>query len=109
MATQTILKTLKSLINFPLPEESYNTFLINSDLDGDAPYTKELRRDVELAAADLILILCTSGNVSEGGYSLSLNDKASLRITRTLYLNRWGMPDEEEVEKPVVSAVKGMW
>ena len=93
MPDQSILVTLKSLINFPLSEESYTTFLINSDLDGEAPYTKELRKDVELAAAELILVACTSGNVTEGGYSLTLNDKASLRITRLIYLNRWGMPD----------------
>jgi hypothetical protein len=109
MPTQTILKSLKSKINFPLPEESYTTALIEAGLDGDAVYTKDLKKDVEICAAELILVVCTSGNVSEGGYSLSLNDKASLRITRKLYLNRWGVPDEEEAEKPTVSAVKGMW
>jgi hypothetical protein len=107
-AAQTVLTTLKSLINFPLSEESYNTFLINSDLDGDAVYTKELRRDVELAAADLILIVCTSGNVTEGGYSLTVNDKASLRITRKIYLLRWGMPDIEAEEGFIYDAT-GMW
>jgi hypothetical protein len=110
MAVQSILKTLKSKINFPLSEESYNTALIDSDLEGDNPYTKELKRDVELCAAELILVVLTSGNVTEGGYSLTLNDKASLRTTRLTYLNRWGMPDiDPSVQKSTVSAVKGKW
>ena len=85
MADQTVLKTLKSKINFPLSEESFLTSLIEAGLDGTAIYTKEMKKDVELAAAELILVACTSGNVTEGGYSLTLNDKASLRITRNIY------------------------
>jgi hypothetical protein len=100
MATQTILKTLKSKINFPLAQESYNTALIDADLDGDSPYTKDLKKAVELCAAELILVVCTSGNITEGGYSLTLNDKASLRITRLIYLNRWGMPDLDPDKVP---------
>lgn len=108
MATQTILKALKSKVNYPLSEDSYLTALTDADLDGDIIYTKALRKDVELCAAELILIVCTSGNISEGGYSLSIGEKASLRITRSTYLNRWGMPDDDP-EKPRVSAVKGKW
>lgn len=95
MATQTIKSALKSKINFPLPEDSYDTALIEANLDGDAVYVSTSKKDVELCAAELILIVCSSGNVSEGGYSLSLNDKASLRMTRSLYLSRWGMPDDD--------------
>ena len=110
MANQTILKTLKSKINFPLSEESYNTALIDADLDGEDLYNKDLRRAVELCAAELILVVCTSGDVKEGGYSLTLNDKASLRITRLIYINRWGVPDLDPEKVPAtVSAVKGKW
>jgi len=110
MASQTILKTLKSKINFPLSEESYNTALTDADLDGEQLYTKELKRAVELCAAELILVVCTSGNVTEGGYSLTLNDKASLRITRNIYLNRWGMPDlDPDKAVPTIYDGTGLW
>ena len=108
MATQTISGALKSKINFPLPEESYTTALIEADLDGQAPYTKALKKDVELCAAELILVVCTSGSVSEGGYSLSLNDKASLMVSRSTYLNRWETIDET-IEKPTVRSGSGLW
>lgn len=108
MAVQTILKTLKSLINFPLSEESYNTALINADLDGDQPYKKELQRDLELCAVQLIEIVCTSGNVTEGGYSLTLNDKSALLSIRTIFMNRWGLSDVDP-GKATISAVKGKW
>lgn len=108
MATQTILKALKGKINFPLSEESYITALIEAGLDGDSLYNKDLKRAVELCAAELILVVCTSGNVTEDDISLTLNDKKSLRITRSIYLNRWDMPDLDP-QKPTVSAVKGKW
>ena len=108
MAQQSILTSLKAKINFPLSEESYNTALIEADLDGTANYTKELKKDVELCAAELILVICTSGNVEEGGYSLTLNEKASLRETRRTYLNRWGVPDVD-LGAPKVSSGSGLW
>jgi hypothetical protein len=108
MASQTILKSLKSKINFPLPEESYSTALIEAGLDGDAVYTKDLKKDVELCAAELILVVCTSGNVSEGGYSLSISDKKSLMSARSIYLKRWNT-DDEAVEKSTVSSGSGLW
>jgi hypothetical protein len=108
MATdQTILTTLKSKINFPLSEESYLTSLIDSELDGNSIYTKEMRKDVELCAAELILIACTSGNVSEGGYSLTLSNKVDLRLTRSIYLNRWGVPDV--VTEGIIYDGTGLW
>jgi hypothetical protein len=108
--SQTILTTLKSKINFPLSEESYNTALIDAGLDGNAPYTKDLKKEVELCAAELILVVCTSGNVTEGGYSLTLNDKASLRITRLIYLNRWGMPDlDPDKAEPTIYDGSWLW
>lgn len=108
MADQTILKTLKSKINFPLSEESFSTSLIEAGLDGEAIYTKDMKKDVELAAAELILVACTSGNVTEGGYSLTLNDKASLMVTRNIYLNRWGAPDSEG-EIGIIYDASNLW
>jgi len=110
MANQSILKTLKSKINFPLSEESYNTALIDADLDGEAPYDKEMKRAVELCAAELILVVCTSGNTTEGGYSLTLNDKADLKKTRLIYINRWGVPDlDPDAVEPTIYDGSYLW
>lgn len=104
----TIKSALRGKINFPLSEETIGTALIEAELDGDAVYTKSRTKEVEICAAGLILVVCTSGNVSEGGYSLSLSDKESLLKVRRGYLSKWGEPDLDP-ERPKVSAVKGKW
>jgi hypothetical protein len=104
----TIKSALKGKINFPLSEETLETALIEADLDGDSVYTKSRAKEVDICAAGLILVVCTSGNVSEGGYSLSLSDKESLLKVRRSYLYKWGEPDMDP-ERPKVSAVKGKW
>lgn len=108
MPTQTILKALRSKINYPLPEDSYITALTDAGLDGDAIYQRSLKRDVELCAAELIQVVCTSGNISEGGYSLSLGDKNALLKIRSIYLANWDALDKDP-ERPKVSAVSGKW
>jgi hypothetical protein len=58
----------------------------------------------------LILVVCSSGNVTEGGYSLTLNDKSSLRITRLTYLNRWGVPDiDPDNEEGLIYDASNLW
>lgn len=108
MAAQTIIKALKSKINYPLDEDSYTTALIDAGLDGDKVYTKDSRREVELCAAALILVVCTSGNVSEGGYSITFYDKNALMKTRSIYLANWNEPDNDP-DRPKVSAGEGLW
>lgn len=107
---QTLLVTLKSKINFPLSEGSYNTALAEAGLNGDDLFDKDLKRAVELCAAELILIICTSGNTTEGGYSLTINDKASLLKIRRVYLNRWGMPDDDpDTAEPLIYDGSFLW
>lgn len=108
MASQTIKKALQSIINYPLNEGSFDTALIRFGLDGEAPYNQDSVKQVDLCAAWLILIVCTSANVSEGGYSLSIGDKNALLQTRALLVSQY--PEENlDSDRPRVSAVKGMW
>lgn len=108
MAELTILKALKGKINYPLPEDSYATALIEADMEADAPYTKSLKKNVELCAAELILVVCTSGDVKEGGFSISLKDIDKLMGIRNIYINNW--PEVGAITSvPKVSAVKGKW
>lgn len=111
MVTELTIRTaLKSKINFPLDEESYDTALIDSSLDGTATYAKEFKKEVELCAAELILVVCTSGNVTEGGYTLTISDKSALQKTRSIYLNRWGVVEiDPSVAKPTIEDGSGLW
>ncbi|TDQ12166.1 DUF6706 family protein [Pedobacter metabolipauper] len=104
----TIKSALQGKINYPLPDESLEAALIEASLDGDQVYSKSHTKDVELCAAGLILVVCTSGNVSEGGYSLSLSDKNALLKVRSMFLNKWNETDIDP-GKPKISAVKGKW
>jgi hypothetical protein len=108
MGTQTIKKALQSMINYPLDEGSFDAALTRFGLDGNSLYSQDNVKALDICAAWLILIVCTSGNVSEGGYSLSTGDKASLLKTRSLIISLY--PEENlDGEKATVSAGKGLW
>lgn len=108
MAFPTIKKALQSIINYPLPEDSFDTALIRFKLDGELPYTESSVKGVDLCAAWLILIVTASADITEGGYSLSIGDKKTLLKTRSLIISQY--PEENfDTDKPRVSAVKGKW
>lgn len=95
-------QALRSKINYPLSDDAITTALIEAGLNGDDEFTAEDSKSIDLCAAGLILVLLTSGNESEGGFSLSLSDRSSLSSVRSLYLKKWGEPD---LSQPQLKAV----
>ena len=90
----TIKSALKSTVNYPIPDDRIEKALIDAELNGDAIYTKPDERIIDLVTAGLILTICTSANVSEGGYSISLSDRDGLLAIRSKLLVKWGELDE---------------
>lgn len=105
MAT-TIREALTSMIDFPLPLKRIDKALIDGGLNGEANYTKSDEQKVDLCTAGLILTICTAGNISEGGYSLSISDKEALMKTRSLLLLKWGVSDNTV---PEIEDGTGLW
>jgi hypothetical protein len=72
----TNLEAIKAKLNFPLPNNAFILALSDRGLTDSAIYVKSASFD--LAYADSIMMLVTAPNTSEGGYSISLTDKAAL-------------------------------
>lgn len=72
----TNLEAIKGKLNYPLSDNSFILALNDRGLVETATYSN--CQAFELAYADSIKTLITAPNISEGGYSISLSDKAAL-------------------------------
>jgi hypothetical protein len=72
----TNLEAIRAKLNYPLSDNAFILALTDRGLTDSAVYAKSAAFD--LAYADSIMTLITAPNTSEGGYSVSLTDKAAL-------------------------------
>ena len=73
----TILEALKAKVSYPLGEDALNLLLISRGLNGEDEFDVSVAKSKSFkgAVADLYLHFVTVPNVSEGGMSISYNDK----------------------------------
>ena len=86
----TNLEAIKGRLNYPLSDNAFILALTDRGLTSTDTYAKG--ESFDLAYADSITMLVTSPKVSEGGYSVSLTDKATLiKLANGIY-NKYGEP-----------------
>lgn len=94
----TILEALQAKVTYPLPVTLFQSLLIDAGLNPEDIYTQEVgcSKCFQLAWAYALLGLVSATNVTEGDYSISLSDRASLiRLINSIF-NRWGVDPIEE-------------
>lgn len=71
---------LKSTVLFSLTDGQVGVIAEDRELDLDAQYTKAVgqTKGFQLAKADMIRAIVTAPNVSEGGVSISIDDRKTL-------------------------------
>ncbi|HCY40441.1 MAG TPA: hypothetical protein DHV48_03670 [Prolixibacteraceae bacterium] len=91
----TILEAIKEAIGYPISDNRANMTLIKRGLSGTSEATQAIlnSREFELATADLIYWMITTPNISEGGYSLSISDKKTLKDIASGIFSKWGVSD----------------
>lgn len=102
----TILKALSCTINFPLPDDTLEKALIDSELDPDTAYTKkDHERGIDLCAAGLLYLLLTTGDEKEGGYALTMPSVEKIKLAYGLLVGKWGEPNliDPPAAEPTVS------
>lgn len=74
-------EALTAAVNFPFDESKLDYILIKREVTGSAVFDKdtELTDAFQLAKADLYMVLVTTPNISEGGVSISLAEKETLK------------------------------
>lgn len=74
----TNLEAIKGALSYPLSNNAFILALTNRGLVETDTYVIGNKKSLELATADCIKTLLSTPNIGEGGYSVSLSDKATL-------------------------------
>ena len=72
----TYLEAIKGKLSYPLADNAFILALTDRGLTSTDTYSKG--EVFDLAYADTIMVLLTTPNISEGGYSISFSDRAIL-------------------------------
>ena len=101
----TILEALKSKVKYPMTENFYLSILIDRGLKGEDDYTSNIANSngFKGARADCLIELIDTPNVSEGGLSISLSDKASIILVANKLYREIG-ETEYKTSQPKVTA-----
>lgn len=91
----TILEAIKEAIGYPISDNRAEMTLTKRGLSKTATATQAVLtgKAFELATADLMIWLITAPNVSEGGYSLSVSDKSTLKSIASGIYSKWNVSD----------------
>lgn len=75
-----ILTAIRNSVSFPLEDNQVEVIAVKRGLDTNLEYSKDvaLSKEFELVYADVLRLIVTQPNVSEGGVSISVSDKATL-------------------------------
>ena len=74
----TNLEALGAAVNYPVDKIKLQKLLIDNGLIETDEYIYPVTKPFELATAGLYVLLVTSPNISEGGFSLSMAEKTEL-------------------------------
>lgn len=86
----TNLEKIKALIGYPIEDDDkFKSALEDRGLTYSDDFTatsSDQQKKMQLARADILVLLVTVPNISEGGFSLSLSDKQTLtRLANGIY------------------------
>lgn len=101
----TNLDALKSnSIGYPVSENTFLRILIDRGLSPANEYVGK-SRGMELAVADLYSNLITAANVAEGGFQVSLTEKANfIKLASGIY-DKYDEPNPFKEQQPAVKGV----
>ena len=78
-----------TVAGYPLPDNVFLKALADRGVTAAGTYSGKSQA-TELATADVYMVLVTSANVAEGGFQVSISDKAALRAQAEAIYNKYG-------------------
>lgn len=102
----TNLEALKSTVaGYPLAELTFQRALIDRGLTATDEYPGKSKQ-FELATADIYVVLVTAANIQEGGFQVSVAERANfLKLAEGVY-RKWG---ESAMGDPEISDASMQW
>jgi len=100
----TNLEAIKGKLSYPLSENAYILALTTRGLISTDNYAGGQAFD--LAYADLIIVLLTTPNITEGSYSVSLSDRAILIKLASAIYTKYGVDNPLSSLKPTAKFVQ---
>lgn len=97
----TNLQALQSTVSYPVSDNTFNRLLLDRGLNPADAYSGKSQA-FDLAKADLYKELVASANISEGGFTVSISEKAQLKdLANEIY----GQYNEPLIAAPTVKGV----
>jgi len=100
----TYLEAIKGKLSYPLSDNAFILVLADRSLTSTDTYVKG--ESFDLAYADSIVVLLTTPNISEGGYSVSFSDRAILLKLATGIYTKYGVANPLSSLKPTATFVQ---
>lgn len=78
---------------YPIQDDKLQAVLFDRELSSGDEYTLSNKKLVDLAMADLYVILITTPTIAEGGYQRALTDKSNLMKVASGIFKKYGETD----------------
>ena len=99
----TYLEAIRAKLSYPLSDNAFILALTDRGLTSTDTYTAG--ESFDLTYADTIVMLLTTPNISEGGYSISLTDKTALIKLASDIFTKYGEANPLSSLKPTAKFV----
>lgn len=102
----TVLEAIKATVaGYPLAEGIFQKVLIDRGLTATADYTGKSKQ-FELATADVLMVLVSAANITEGGFQVSVTDKSNfMKMADSIY-RKW---NDTAASRPGISDASNLW
>lgn len=78
---------------YPVKDDKLQAVLFDREITPEAEYLLSNKKQVDLAMADLYVILITTPTITEGGFQLALTDKTNLMKVASGIYTKYGETD----------------
>lgn len=99
----TNFEAIQASVMYPVEDPQLKKVLFDRDLSPEEDYSRANKKALDLAMADLYVVMVTTPQITEGGYQLTLTDKSNLmKVASSLYV-RNGEADPFGDKTPTVT------
>jgi len=101
----TNLAALNASVMYPVDTAKLEKALFDRGVSPEGDYSLSNKKLLDLATADLYVVLITTPTITEGGYQISLTDKSNLMKVASGIYDKYGEYNPFATQSPTISPV----